>query len=145
MRLGVLKPETESEVEDKPLKPRRSKYQSPEYIIVFDDLSNELKSRTLLGLLKKNRHFKTKLIISSQWINDLLPESRKQIDLFLIFKGFPERKLTEIYKDCDSGLPFDTFYKLYKKATKKPYSFLYIGSDSYRCNFDKQFILENSE
>src|SRR5690606_18432751 len=119
MRLGVLKPETELEVEDKPTKQRRSKYQSPEYIIVFDDLSNELKSRSLLSLLKTNRPFTTKLIISSQWIHDLLPESRKQIDLFLIFKGFTERKLQEIYKDCDSGLPFQTFFQIYKKATSK--------------------------
>src|SRR5690606_23379282 len=129
MRLGALKPETESEVEDKPLKPRRSKYQSPEYIIVFDDLSNELKSRSLLGLLKKNCHFKTKLIISSQWIHDLLPESRKQIDLFLIFKGFPERKLTEIYQDCDSGLPFDTFYKLYKRQQRNHTHFFILMQD----------------
>ena len=74
----------------------------------------------LLSLLKKNRHCKTKLIISSQWIHDLLPESRKQIDLFLIFKGFTERKLQEIKKDCDSGLPFQTFFQIYKKATSNP-------------------------
>jgi hypothetical protein len=52
-----------------------------------------------LGLLKWNRHYKAKVIISSQWLHDLLPESRKQIDLFLIFKGFPAKKLAEIYKD----------------------------------------------
>lgn len=142
VRLGALQ-NTNKEKEEKPRKPKKCKYQSPEYIIVFDDLSTELKSRSLLSLLKKNRHFKTKLIISSQWIHDLLPESRKQIDLFLIFKGFPEKKLGEIYKDCDSGLPFETFYEIYKKSTIKPYSFMYIctRSDSYRCNFDKQFII----
>lgn len=39
-----------------------------------------------------------------QWLHDLLPESRKQIDLFLIFRGFPSKKLAEIYKDCDSDV-----------------------------------------
>jgi hypothetical protein len=130
--------------EEKPKK-RKSKYLSPEYMIIFDDLSSELKSRSLLSLLKFNRHFKAKLIISSQWLHDLLPESRKQIDLFLIFKGFPDKKLTEIYRDCDSGVPFDTFLQMYKKATKKPHSFLYIDTrnDSFRRNFDSKFIIQS--
>lgn len=137
----------EEEEEEKKKKPKKSKYQAPEYIIVFDDLSSELKSSSLLGLLKWNRHYKSKVIISSQWLHDLLPESRKQIDLFLIFKGFPENKLAEIYKDCDSSVPFETFYKIYKKSTKKPHSFMYIftPSDEFRCNFDKQFIFPQSQ
>jgi len=101
----------------------------------------------LLSLLKFNRHFKSKLIISSQWLHDLLPESRKQIDLFLVFKGFPERKMQEIYKDCDSGIPFETFLQMYQKATEKPHSFFYIDarSDSFRRNFDSKFILPDTE
>jgi len=54
----------------------------------------------------------------------ILPESRKQIDLFLIFRGFPERKMQEIYKDCDAGISFETFLQMYKTATEKPHSFL---------------------
>ena len=108
--------EAEEEVITKKSKSKKKcKYQAPEYIIIFDDLSSELKSQSLLTLLKKNRHFKTKLIISSQWVHDLLPESRKQLDLFMIFKGFPDAKLSEIHKDCDSGIPFETFCKIYKK------------------------------
>src|SRR3954464_2715806 len=84
---------------------KKSKHQAPEYIIVFDDLSSELKSPSLLSLLKWNRHYKSKLIISSQWLHDLLPESRKQLDLFLIFKGFPKEKLALIHRDCDSAVP----------------------------------------
>ena len=135
------------EKEEPEKKPRRSKYQAPEYIIVFDDLSSELKSGSLLSLLKFNRHFKSKLIISSQWLHDLLPESRKQIDLFLIFKGFPDDKVALIYKDCDSGVPFDTFLRIYKKATKKPHSSMYVDtrSDQFRCNFDKQFIIHSPD
>ena len=62
-------------------------------MIVLDDLSNELKSKSLLTLLKKNGHYRSKIIISSQWLHDLLPESRKQIALFMVFKGFPEKKI----------------------------------------------------
>ena len=140
---GAEVPE-EEEDEPKEKKTKKSKYLAPEYMIIFDDLSSELKSRSLLSLLKFNRHFKAKLIISSQWLHDLLPESRKQLDLFMIFKGFPDAKLSEIYKDCDSGIPFETFCKIYKKATKRPFSFMYINtrSDSYRKNFSEQFILQ---
>ncbi len=132
---------------EKKKKNKKSKYLSPEYMIIFDDLSNELKSRTLTSLLKFNRHFKAKLIISSQWLHDLLPESRKQIDLFLIFKGFPQDKIALIYKDCDSSIPFETFYHIYKKSTKKPHSFMYIDtrSDEFRCNFDKKFIIQSKD
>ena len=141
-KLAFGDPDEEKAKEKKNKKP---KYRCCEYMIIFDDLSSELKSKSLLNLLKKNRHYKSKLIISSQWIHDLLPESRKQLDLFLIFKGFPEKKLIEIYKDCDSSIPFETFYNIYHEATKKPFSFMYIDtrSDSFRCNFNHQFILEN--
>ncbi len=129
--------------EDKPPKERKSKYRAPEFMIVFDDLSGELKSNSLIELLKKNRHYKTKMIISSQWIHDLKPESRKQMDLFLVFKGFTDKKIAEIYKDCDSSIPFETFVEIYKQATEKPFSFMYIDtrSDKFRCNFNQEFML----
>ncbi len=135
------------EPEEEKKKKRKSKYRAPEYMIIFDDLSSELKSRSLLDLLKKNRHYKSKLIISSQWLHDLLPESRKQLDVFLIFKGFPIKKMQEIYKDCDSSLPFDIFYKIYRKSTKLPHSFMYIDtrSDKFRCNFDQEYIITSPE
>ena len=79
----------QSEKQSKKKKSKKAKFLAPEYMIIFDDLISELKSRSLFSLLKPHRHFKAKLIISSQWLNDLLPESRKQIDLFLLFKGFP--------------------------------------------------------
>ena len=77
---GRALPEPEPE---KKKKVKKSKYRCAEYMIVLDDLSNELKSKSLLTLLKKNRHYKSKIIISSQWLHDLLPESRKQIDVIL--------------------------------------------------------------
>lgn len=137
----------EEEEEPKQKKERKCKYQVPEYIIIFDDLSSELKSQSLLSLMKFNRHFKAKLIISSQWLHDLLPESRKQIDLFLIFKGFPKDKIALIFKDCDSSIPFETFYKIYKKSTKRPFSFMYIDTraDMFRRNFDEKFIIKEDD
>ena len=50
--------------------------------------------------------------------------------------------MKEIYKDSDSSIPFETFIEVYQKATEL-HSFLDIDtrSDSFRCCFDKQFII----
>ena len=113
----------QSEKQSKKKKSKKAKFLAPEYMIIFDDLSSELKSRSLLSLLKFNRHFKAKLIISSQWLHDLLPESRKQIDLFLIFKGFSDKKLMDIHRKSGSSIPFAMFNARWKKATQFPHSF----------------------
>ena len=49
----------------------------------------------------------------------------------------------EIYKDCDSSIPIETFLEIYKKSTQKPFSFMYVDTrcDEFRCNFDKKFII----
>lgn len=129
--------------EEKERKPRKLKYRAPDYFIVFDDLSSELKSRSLLSLLKTNRHYRSKVLLSSQYLNDILPESRKQLDLWIIFKGFTFEKIKEIYKDCDTGIPLDLFYSIYQKATKKPYSFMYIDTrtDQFRRNFNEEIMI----
>lgn len=126
--------------EDCPKKGKKEKYRSPEYIIILDDLSNELKSRSLVTLLKKNRHFKAKIILSSQYLNDLLPESRKQLDYFLVYRGEPKKKLDEIYRDADVSVDQEEFYDIYKFATEKEFSFLYIDTNNstFRRNFNYQ-------
>ena len=129
----------------KKMKPRKPKYRSPEYIFLFDDLSTELKSRSLVSLLKKNRHFRCKCIISSQYLNDLLPESRKQMDYTLLFKGLPDHKLQEVYRDSDISIDFPMFEKVYKFATQKLYSFLYIDirNDKFRINFNTEIVIDD--
>jgi hypothetical protein len=127
--------------EEKAPKRRKNKYRAPEYMIILDDISNELKSATLVKLLKMNRHFKMKVIVSSQYVNDLLPESIKQMDYCLIFKGEPLIKLQKLYKDLDLGIDFETFRQYYKIATNEKYGFLYIDARKqlFRKNFNQAF------
>ena len=130
----------DSDEEDDDLPKKKEKYLAPEYLIILDDLSNELKSRSLVTLLKKNRHFKAKILISSQYLNDLLPESRKQMDVFLVFRGQPRKKIDEIHRDADVNVDPEEFYDIYKFATEKDYSFLYIDTKTseFRRNFNFQ-------
>ena len=126
----------DSDSEDEEPK-KREKYRAPEYIFILDDLSTELKSNSIPRLLKVNRHFLSKTIISSQWLNDLHPMSRKQQDYLILFRGHPEKKLVEIHRDANISIPIEEFWKVYKFATEKPFSFLYVDctTGEFRRNF----------
>ena len=125
---------------DEPKK-RKAKYQVPEYIIFIDDLSNELKSPTIIKLMKANRHYKCKLIISSQFVHDLRPESIKQLDFMIMFKSMSTEKLEKIYKDLDLSVDFNTFITMYKDSTKEKFNFFYIDvrNDEFRKNFTHKY------
>lgn len=133
--------------EDDEEKPKKSKYRAPEYLIILDDLSSELKTKSLVALLKKNRHFKSKVIVSSQYLNDLLPEARLQLDVFLVFGNQTEEKLQQVYKDSDSVIPFATFKKIYYFATSEKFSFLYVNTRTleYRKNFNTLIDIKDIE
>ena len=124
---------------------RKPKKIAPEYVIIFDDLSLELKDKNIAHLLKTNRHYKSKVIISSQYINDLLPEARKQMDYVLLFGGHNVAKLEEIYNWSDLNISFEEFVNIYKKATKEKYNFLYIDTNNseFRRNFSDLIILSS--
>lgn len=119
---------------------RKSKYVAPEFIIIIDDLSNELHTPSVTALLKKNRHLRCRVVLSSQWLNDLVPAARKQCDYVLLFGGHSVPKLEEIYRDVDISVPFETFVQYYQKATHTQFSFLYIDvrGDKFRINFSVQ-------
>ena len=130
---GLLDSDSDEEEEERP-----PKYRAPDYIFILDDLSHELRYPSLTALLKKNRHFKAKVLLSSQWLNDLKPEARRQIDYFILFKGQSENKLPDIYRDADLPITPEQFQEVYDYATEEPYSFLYIdqGDKTFRRNFN---------
>ena len=122
-------------------KPKRLPYRAPEYIIVLDDLADELKKKSVATLLKKNRHFKCKVIISSQWLNDIPPAALGQMNLVCLFRGFSVEKLEEFHSKARLSIPFEDFKTLYLDATKDDYGFLAIDMDkgTYRKKFDVQY------
>ncbi len=120
---------------------KRDPYQAPEFILVFDDISHELKLPSLVSLLKRNRHYKLKVIISSQYLNDLKPESTRQLDYCLLFKGQSDDKLAKVIKDCDLAIDLPTLKTIYDDATREDYGFLYIDvrHDAFRKCFDRLY------
>jgi hypothetical protein len=125
-------------------KPRKPKFKAPQIIFVFDDLSGELKTPSLIELLKMHRHFKSKVIISSQYWNDIASDGRKQIDYVLLFKGLSQSlpKLKEIYDNCDPPVTFEVFLDIYRFCTAEQFNFMYTSRwGEFRKNFTFQINL----
>ena len=140
--LEIGKPEEDEK--KKKRKKKKPKWIAPDHILIFDDLSTELKNRFLSALYKQNRHYRAKILTSSQALHDIPPASRKQQDYWVLMKGLNQEKLEIAHKDADVGIPFKQFQEVYKEATQKPYSFLYIDTrtDTYRSNFDRQITVD---
>ncbi len=128
--------------DEKPDKISRSLQDSPESIFVFDDLGKELRHPSVTQLTKTNRHEKSKVIISSQYLTDLMPEAIKQLDFVMLFKKFGVEKLKKIYEDLDLSIEFPDFEELYRYATNQPFSFFYIDvrREQFRRNFNTQLL-----
>lgn len=111
---------------------------APEYILVFDDLGVDLRKKSISQLLIKNRHYRCKTIILSQWLSYLPPTAIRQLDYALLFGGFPEDKLEDLHQKLDLSNTVEEFKDLYHNATAKKYHFLSIdiAEQSYRTNFD---------
>jgi len=124
-------------------KKRKPKKVAPENVFIFDDLGESLRNSAVNDLLKTNFHYKAKVIISSQYLNDLKPEALKQLDYVLVFQGNSEKKLMELHKGVDLSLPFESFLELYNDATKEKYHFLYVDArrELFRKDFQYQYEL----
>lgn len=124
-------------------KPRKPVKVAQETIIVLDDLSAECRRKSVASLMKKNRHFKCKVIISSQHPNDLQPESLKQLQVAILFGGHSDDKLLKFHRDLDLTVGRDTFIDMYREVTAKPFNFLYIdvARGKFRKNLNTEIIV----
>lgn len=124
--------------QDKTIRRKKRKL-AQKQIIILDDIGNELKKPSIDQLLKINRHLQCKVILSSQYLNDLSPQARRQIDVWLLFAGCKKEKLLTIMRDCDTHLDFYIFEQVYKYATSQKYNFLYIDchNNTFRRNFNE--------
>jgi hypothetical protein len=133
----VINPEKEEKKERKP------KLKAPDWLIIIDDLADEISDRSLPTLIKKHRHYKTQLLISNQTLNDLPLSGRKNLDYWMMFGGLDSLKLREIYDRCTLQIDYQQFEDLYYDATRKPYNFFYFCSykNDFRRNFNTAYIV----
>lgn len=119
----------------------------PEYMIIFDDMSSQLRHPSIVKLCKNSRHFKCKIILSSQSIVDLTPSQHSQIDYCVLFKNFNFDSIEKVYKRLQPNLSFEEFYELYKNVTEgktgKYNNFLVIdrNKEEYRKNLNEVIVM----
>ena len=131
---------------EKSIRPKY-KFRTPEYLFIFDDLSDELKSPVVTTFLKSCRHHHIRAIFASQWPNDLQPSGLSNMDYILLFRGCPEDKLHHIYEKTEVDVPYDNFERMYKDAIQSTHDFLYIDvkNSNFRRNFNSQYIIEKKK
>ncbi len=128
-------------------KERKPKKLSPEYVFIFDDLGNDLRHASITQLFKTSRHYKAKVIVSSQYVHDLSNSCIKNLDYTLIFKYFSREKLLVLFEALDLSIDFELFEQLYLDATAEPFNFLYVDSrdNTYRRNFNREFVIKDTD
>lgn len=143
-RINIDVEEEQKKKEKKRKKKKRKKNKiAQKRIIVLDDIGNELKRPVIDQLVKVNRHLHSKVLISSQYLNDLSPQSRRQIDIWMLFNGCKKEKLKTIMRDCDTDMDYENFEQLYKYATAQKYNFFYIDchKNKFRKNFNEEISI----
>ena len=119
------------DVEEIPRKPYKDRYTTAETIVVLDDMSSDLKDRSLTKFLTKNRHYLTKVFTSIHDITNLSPSAWANIDVACIFKNQnPDRiqqlasKLGLIFKE--DRRKHSKLHDYYDEAIQGPRDFMYI-------------------
>jgi len=137
----------DKEEEKKEVVEKKPKKLGCEYIFIFDDLGSDLRHPSITQLCKVSRHYKAKLIFSSQYLHDLQNAAIKNIDVCLIFKSFNTEKLLVLYEGLDLTCTFETFLDMYHEATKDNFNFLYVDcrEGTFRKNFNQQYVLRDTD
>ncbi len=137
LQMKYIMVDEDEEEEEK--KERKDRMITPPHIFIFDDMSHALRSPIIAKLLKNGRHF-CMILLSSQNLNDLLPESILQLNYCLMFPQIPKEKLLETHRKMDLAIPVNKFLELYYFATNEPYHFLYVSSKgTFRKDFNYEF------
>jgi hypothetical protein len=82
-KLKIIKTDDDSDSDDEE-KEKKPKKIAADYIIIIDDLSNEIKDKSLETLIKKHRHYHTMILLSNQTLNDVTVATRKNLDFWIL-------------------------------------------------------------
>jgi hypothetical protein len=125
----------------------KNKIMVPAHLFIYDDLSRELRSKTLTRITKEFRHYKIYNIISTQDYMDIPKDAREMVQIFILFPGVAEDRLKKVHIEAGidpTKINFRLFKFIYRNITSQPHQFLFINrvKDDYRHNFDKQIDIE---
>lgn len=121
-------------------KPKRKKYRVPRNMIIIDDQNRAaLRSPCVVDLVKKARHYKSKVIISSQATIHLMPDVWDNLWLVCLWHGISKRYIKAAHERLRTDLTIDEFEALYNAVTedsKRSFLSYYPLTNEFRHNFD---------
>lgn len=112
------------------------KIRPPNSLLVIDDAMGSSIYREgrspLINFLIKSRHYKTNIILLSQFFKAIPKRLRSNMTQFMLFKTYDKTQLNSIYEEINSYLSYDDFLKLFEDNTKEKYSFIVIDLKNQR-------------
>lgn len=116
----------------------------PKIMMVFDDMSGMLGSRNsnINHFLTRHRHYNCNCMLSIQNFRNLSNVARSNSSYVLLLNGIVNDKEFEKLQDEYDGIYKGTLKYMYKKYTKKPYSFLYLDLRSNPARMFQNFTKE---
>lgn len=119
------------------------KLRPPNSLIVIDDALGSSIYREgrspLINFFIKSRHYKTNIILLSQFFKAVPKRIRSNMTGFILFKTYDKSQLASIYDEINSYLSYDDFIKLFEENTVEKYSFILIDlkNQYIKSGFDK--------
>ena len=117
--------------------PQQGDYPFKKHFVILDDISDEMRCKTVNVLTKTGRH-KCCIFLSCQDILDLNTGARKNAHVYLLFGRLNDTILEHVYQSARPNIEFEDFQKLYHHVhSKGKYQFLYYDklSNEFRHNF----------
>lgn len=113
---------------------------APEHWVIIDDMDQEqLRAKCLDNNLKKCRHYKARILISTQHIIHVTPSALTQLSMVCFWKGFSPNYMAKLHDRLamHAIIDFKQFWLLYSMATKEDHSFLtyYLTDGTFRSGF----------
>lgn len=115
-------------------KKKKKKKAPPNYLFITDDLTDDNRAKSMVRLAKKCRHFRCKMIISTQSVVDIPPQLHSQIDYYALFRGFNQDSLHQLYASTRSSSSVSIMLSLTVRETVSTTFYSTIGRNSNRTN-----------
>lgn len=119
----------------------------PNSLIIIDDAMGSSIYREgrspLINFLIKSRHYKTNIILLSQFFKAVPKRLRSNMTHYILFKTYDKAQLNSVYEEINSYLSYDDFIKMFEDATKEKHSFIMIDLKNQRITKGFHEVLYN--
>lgn len=108
--------------------------------LVLDDLPRQaLRGTSMADLLKQNRHYQCRVLLSSQHLVHLAPDAFSNLNRILIGRWFSQSYIQRLWSRINLQVSAPDFFALYQTVVSQPFRFLNIDlrTGDYKVNFGK--------